>query len=461
MTVFPPRMGEPLFTSKQIKALLIPLIIEQVLSATIGIIDTIMVAQVGEHAMSGVSLVDSINMLLINVFAALATGGTIVTSQYLGGQRIKNARFSAQQAYLICVALAAAIMGLCLGFRRGILSAIYGSIDKDVMDSAVSYFLFTAISYPFIAQFVTCSALFRVMGNARLPMRVSIVMNLINVVGNAIFIFVFNMGAAGAALSTLISRIFGGMLLTFRLLDPDLQVNLAGIWPIKLDIKMIKNILSIGIPNGIENGIFQIGKVLVQSIVSSFGTIGIAAAAVAHSLSSIAIMPGMAIGIGLVAVAGQCVGAGKYDQARRYAVGFTGLSMASITFINIFIFLFMRPIISAYGVPDDTALLARSLILCTLLGTSVIWPLGFTLPNALRAAGDAKYTMFVAVFSMWAFRVGLGYVLSTVCKLGVIGIWYAMVADWVFRTLFYVGRFLTDRWTNRSILLAPADVKRK
>ncbi|MGI5935433.1 MAG: MATE family efflux transporter [Oscillospiraceae bacterium] len=460
MTVFPKRSGEPLFTSKQIKALLIPLIIEQVLSATIGILDTIMVAQVGEHAMSGVSLVDSINMLLINVFAALTNGGTIVTSQYLGGQRIQKARFSARQAYLICVALASVIMALCLGFRRGILGAIYGSIEKDVMDSAVSYFLFTAISYPFIAQFGTCSALYRIMGNARLPMRVSIVMNLMNVAGNAVFIYVFNMGAAGAALATLISRIFGGTLLTFRLLNPDLQINLSGIWPIKIDIPMIKNILSIGIPNGIENGIFQIGKVLVQSIVSGFGTAGIAAAAVSNSLSSIAIMPGMAIGMGLVTVAGQCVGAGKYDQARRYTVGFTGLSMASITFINIFIFLFMRPIISAYGVGNDTAQLARSLILCTIFGTSLVWPFGFTLPNALRAAGDANFTMLVAVFSMWAFRVGLGYIFSRVFNLGVIGIWYGMIVDWLFRSLLYVGRFLTDRWTNRSILSAAAETKK-
>lgn len=450
--VFPRRIGEPMFSGRQLRALLIPLIIEQILSATVGIADTVMVAQVGEHAMSGVSLVDSINMLLINIFAALSTGGTIITAQYLGRQEEGRARESARQAIMITTALALIIAIVSVTFRGGILRGLYRDIETSVMDSALIYFLLTAMAYPFIAVFGSCAAISRATGNSKLPMTVSIVMNLMNIVGNAIFIFIFHMGAAGAALSTLISRIFAAAVMFISLRNPKLAVHIRGMLPLRLNIPMIKNILAIGVPTGIENGIFQIGKVIVQSFISGMGTASIAAAAVANSMASITIMPGMAIGMGLVTVAGQCVGAGRFDQVRRYAVGFTFLSMLAVAVINSFIFIFMEHILAAYGVADGTASLAREIITILLIGTISVWPLGFTLPNALRSANDVKYTMLVAIGSMWAFRVGLGYLLSVVMEIGVVGIWYGMMADWLFRMLMYVVRFCGTKWEHHKIL---------
>jgi len=454
MKLYPPRLGEAMFTKKQLTALIVPLIAEQVLTSIIGMADTVMVAQVGEEAMSGVALVDSINVLLINIFAAMATGGTIVTSQYLGRGDAESARASARHGVLATGTLALGVCLLCLLFRREILSLVFGRAEQSVMDNALVYFLITAMAYPFIALFGVGSAIFRATGNAKLPMAVSLAMNLINITGNALLIFVFHLGAAGAALATLISRVFAGTLVFLRLRNPALTVNVRGLLRSPFDWSMVRRILQIGIPTGLENGIFQIGKVLVQSIVSLLGTSAIAAVAVANHIASIVGMPGQAIGLGLMTVAGHCVGAGKYDQARRYAVGFTGLSQASCIVLNTIILLLLGPIIGIFGVTAETAQIARSLAVCTALGSMTIWPTAFTLPNALRAAGDVKFTMVVAVFSMWAFRVGLGYVLAVPVGLGAIGIWYGMIVDWIFRVICYFTRFRGERWTRHKVLEA-------
>lgn len=450
--IFPKRIGEPLFSARELRALLIPLIIEQLLSATVGIADTVMVAQVGETAMSGVALVDSINLLLINVFFALATGGTIITSQYLGRNDHENAKESAKQAVMITTALALVISVISMLFRNGILGGLYGAIEPAVMESAVIYFLLTAASYPFIAVFGTCAAIFRATGNSKLPMYVSIIMNLMNVIGNAFFIFVLGMGAAGAALATLLSRIFAAVTMYVKLRNPEIIVNIRGLFPLRFKWQMIKNILHIGVPTGLENGIFQIGKVIVQTFISGMGTSSIAAAAVANSVSSICVLPGMAIGMGLVTVAGRCVGAGRYDQVRRYGVGFTFLSMLSCAIINTFIFIFLDYILIAYGVEAGTVGLAKEIISILLVGCTFIWPFAFTLPHALRSSNDVRFTMLVAVTSMWALRVGLGYFLSVTMGLGVVGIWYGMMSDWIFRLVLYVGRFCSSKWEHHKIL---------
>ena len=452
MNAFPPRVGEPMFGRKQLTALLIPLIIEQVLSATIGIADTIMVAQVGEHAMSGVALVDAINILLINIFAALSTGGTVITAQYIGRKQRESACKSACQAMIVTVALSTIVTIIFLCFRGGLLRLIYGAVDQNVMDSALIYFLLTALSYPFIASFNTCAAIFRAVGDARRPMVISVGMNILNLIGNAVFIFVFGMGAAGAALATLISRIVGAAVIFVMLYSPRPEVNIRGLFPLKPDFPMIKCILHIGIPTGFENGIFQIGKVLVQSIITGFGTVGIAAASVANSVASFSAMPGIAIGIGLVTVSGQCVGAQKLDQARRYTVGFTAVSAVIAGVLNILLFFFCDPCIALFDVTSETAALSKQLIFSTLIANTLFWPPAFVLPNALRAAGDVRFTMIVAVVSMWVFRVLLGYIFAVPLGFGVLGVWYGMVADWIARAAAYIGRYLSGRWTAHKVL---------
>jgi putative MATE family efflux protein len=452
MRAFPPRVGEPLFDRKKLVALLIPLIIEQILSAAIGIADSIMVARVGEYAMSGVSIVDAINILLINVFAALSTGGTIVTAQYIGQGKKDSAKESACQAMIVTIGIAALVMVVCVFFRSGILHAIYGDVDENVMDSALIYFLITALSYPFMSSFNTCSAIFRATGDAKRPMMISVGMNVLNVCGNAIFIFVCGLGAAGAALATLISRIVGAAVIAVMLYSEKREINIHGLFPLRLNLPMVKNILRVGVPTGFENGIFQIGKVLVQSIITTFGTVGIAAASVANNVASFTAMPGLAIGIGLVTVVGQCIGAGKQDQAKRYTVGFTALAIAVAFVLTVFLYFFADTVIGFFGVSAETAALAKKLIFSTLIANTILWPPAFVLPNALRAAGDVRYTMIIAVASMWIFRVLLGYIFAIVLDFGVIGVWYGMITDWLARTIAYVARYLSDRWTRHKVV---------
>lgn len=445
-------MSQPLFTRRQLIQLAIPLIIEQMLTAAVGMADTLMVSSVGEAAVSGVSLVDSINMLVINIFAALSTGGTVVVSQYLGMKEKKSALKAAAQVFWVTLALALLIGAVCLVGRRSLLSFIFGTVEEAVMSSALAYFLISAVSYPFIAQYNTCAALFRAAGNSKVPMLVSLVINIINIIGNAILIFKFNMGAAGAALSTLFSRAVGCVILVWLLKDDRYELNLTGILPFKLDMPMIKNILYIGIPTGLENGIFQIGKVSVQSMVSACGTASIAANAVANSVTTIVIMPAGALGIALVTVAGRCAGAGEFKQCKSYMLKLTAIAAATIIALSAVVVVFADQIMGLYNLSDETAVLAKRIIIWLCGAASLLWAVGFVMPNGLRACSDVKFSMLVAISSMWTMRVGMGYVLCRVLGYGVIGVWWGMFLDWIVRVILYSWRLASGRWTRQKIV---------
>ena len=307
-----------LFTPKQLQKLIYPLIIEQVLAITVGMVDTIMISYAGEAAMSGVSLVDMINNLMINIFVAIATGGTVVLSQYLGSKNIKKASKAASQLIMIAVVISTIFMIIFIFNSHFILKLFFGAIESDVMKNAKIYFLISACSYPFIAVFGSCSAIFRSMGNTKISMKISIGMNILNGIGNAILIFGFSMGVMGAALSTLFSRTVGTLVI-FSLLDR--KKNLVTISHKEIfmwDKEMIYRILYIGIPSGIENGIFQLGRVLVVSIISNYGTTQIAANAVANGLDSMGTIAGQAMNLAMLTVIGHCMGAQKKDEAVFY-----------------------------------------------------------------------------------------------------------------------------------------------
>ncbi len=444
--------GRVVFDKKKLALLIIPIIIEQLLTAAMGVADTLMVSAIGEAAVSGVSLVDSINLLLANIFAALATGGTVIASQYLGRNDKDNARKAAEHVFLVTLVISAALMLLVLFLRNGILSLLFGKIEDDVRKNALVYFLFTGISYPFLAQFNTCSAQYRAMGNSRLPMLISVAMNVINIGGNALLIFVFKMGAAGAAISTLTSRVVGALVICIMLFFSKGDINIRGIFRLKIHFGMIKNILAIGIPTGIENSIFQIGRLLVQSIVSSFGTAVIAANAVANSIVGVAILPGMGVGIALVTVTGYFVGAGDYKNAKKYIIKLTGLSYAIVIVVEVLMFIFRYQLIGLYGIGGTAAKLAAEFMTIHVVGTSLLWPSSFTIPNGFRAANDVKFTMIVSLISMWVLRVGLGYVLSYYTSLGEIAVWISMMADWLARAVIYIWRLFSNTWMSHQIL---------
>lgn len=439
-----------MFTKKKLTKLIIPLIIEQILIVTVGMADGIMVARVGEAAVSGVSIVDSINILLIGLFSAMATGGAVVSSQLLGQKKEKNASLAGEQLIISSLAMSLLVMAIALIGRNMILNILFSRVEPDVMLNARTYFFYSALSYPFLAVYNACAALFRSMGNSKISMKISVVANLINIVGNAILIFGFNMGVAGAAIATLASRVFSSVMIFLMIRNKELPIHSGNLLRIRPDIVMIKRILRIGIPNGMENSVFHIGKIAVQGIIAGLGTASITANAIAGNIGGFGVLPGSAIGLALITVVGQSVGAGDYEGVKKYTVRLMKITHLIMAGINIVIIFLIPIILKIYQVSDVTAELASTLMLYHCILSTIFWPPSFTLPNALRAAGDVKYTMWVSMISMWVWRIGLSYILAIVFEIGVFGVWIAMTIDWVCRTSCFLYRFLKEKYRTIS-----------
>lgn len=441
-----------LFSREKLLKLILPLVVEQLLSVTVGMADMIMVSGAGEAAVSGISLVNTISNLLIMMFAALASGGAVVAAQYLGSKDRKSACKAANQLVLICFLTSAVIMIFSLFANRWLLNLIYGNVEKDVMDNAVTYFYITAISFPFLAIYNACAGLFRSMNNSKISMLVSTAMNIINIVGNAVLIYGFSLGVAGVGYATLISRAVACVIMLILIRKTKYEIHITSYRKLGWFPQIIRNILHIGVPNALENSMFQIGKLFTQSLISSFGTASIAANACASTVETLADIPAMAIGLGLITVVGQCVGAGDYKQARYYTKKLLKYAYVFLFLVNVVIFASAHVISGWYNLTDLGDHYAVQLIRYHSVCCMLIFPLAFTIPNVLRAAGDVKYTMTVSIVSMWIFRIGLAYVIGGYMKLGVLGVWIAMTIDWAVRAVFNVIRLKGDKWEGKAVV---------
>ena len=438
-----------MFSTRDLYRLVIPLIIEQVLAMTIGMADTMMVASVGEAAVSGISLVDTINILLINIFSALATGGAVVSSQYLGAGDQEKACSAAKQLVYAITALSSGIMLLSIFGRGPVLRLVFGQIEPLVMKNAQIYFLVSAISYPFLGLFNAGTALYRAMGNSRVPMYVSVLMNLINICGNAVFIFGVGLGVLGAALATLLSRMLGAGIMLVLIKHRTNPIHIESLLHFELSWKMVGSILYIGIPNGLESGLFQAGKLMVQSLVATLGTAAIAANAVANNIAGIQVIPGNAIGLALITVVGQCVGAQDYEAAKRYTLKLLAVAYLTMGSWSLLIVFCSPAIAGFYHLSPEVTGLAIQLMVLHGICAIFFWISSFALPNALRAASDVRFTMGISIFSVIAFRLSLSYLLVWQ-GLGVQGVWIAMVCDWIFRSAMFITRFLSGRWRGKQ-----------
>ena len=443
---------KPLFDRHSLTALIIPLIIEQFLAMLIGAADTIMVSSCGEAAVSGVSLVDTINILLIQVFSALATGGAVVAAQYLGMGKKEDAKESSKQLMIVVLVVSLIVTILSLITHRPLLRVIFGSIDNEVMANALIYCLLSALSYPFLSLYNGGAALFRSMGNSKISMITSFFMNGLNIVGNAILIYGAGWAVFGAALATLISRILGAIYMIWLLLKKDNPLSISGILHTRLSWKMVRSILVIGVPNGIENGLFQVGKILVASLISSFGTYAITANAVSNTLAGLEIVPSSAIGLAMITVVGQCIGAGDDKQTAEYTKKLMALSYIAMLICNLLMTFGCPLLISFYNTSAETAQIAKELVWIHSLMGIIFWPASFTLPNALRAAGDAKFTMIISMLSMWLCRIGMSFLLGVYFNMGVQGVWIAMTIDWIFRAALYIWRFARGGWKGKKVV---------
>ena len=441
-----------MFSRQDLRKLIVPLIIEQVLAVSIGIADTVMVSSAGEAAVSGIALIDSINVLLISFFTAIATGGAVITTQYIGSRQPEQARSSAQQLEVAVTISALFLMVFCIVLRRPLIRLIFGSIEADVMANADIYFLISAISYPFLAIYNAGAALFRSMSNSKTPMLISTLMNVLNVIGNAILIYGFVMGAAGAALATLASRVIGAVIITAMLFNRKRGIYLESFLHFRPNKDMIGRILGPGLPNGFENSMFQLGKLLVASIVSTFGTTAITANAVANNIVSLQVIPAAAIGTAMMTVVGTCKGAGLNDEVKRYTKKLMIYGYIAIEVMIVFTLIIGQPVISFYELSEETASLAWIMFFIHSIAAVLVWPPAFVMPNALRAAGDVKYTMIVSIIFVFIFRVGFSWLLAVYLGYGAVAIWVAMAIDWVFRGLFFTVRFLRGKWQKIQVI---------
>ncbi len=441
-----------LFSNKALVTLIIPLIIEQFLGVLVGMADSIMIANVGEAAVSGVSLVDQIMVLLINIFAALATGGAVVAGQYLGQRNRARACRSATQLIWFVTIVALAITVIVYLGKSFILNVVFGQIEPDVMHHADVYLMIVTASIPFIAIYNGGAAIFRAMGNSKLSMKVSIIMNIINVAGNAILIYGFNCGSEGVAIPTLVSRVVAAVVIITFLCDKKLLLHIYPTFRYRFKWGEVKKILIIGVPNGLENSMFQLGKILVLSLVSTFGTYAIAANAVSNIIAMFQILPGMAMGLAITTVISRCVGAGDYEQVRYYTKKMLAITYAGMILMVAVIYVLLPTILNVYNLSDLTAGTVRNIIDFHSISAIFIWTLSFSLPNIFRAAGDARACMIISIISMWIFRIGFSYILGGYLGMGVFGVWVAMVIDWIFRSGCFVIRYFRGTWKKNAIV---------
>ena len=435
-----------MFSKQALRRLIIPLIIEQFLSVMVGMADIMMVSAAGETAVSSVALVDLINVLIINVFSALATGGAVVCAQSIGAQELDRANRAANQLMYIVTAAALVIMALVLLLHRWLLGLLFGQVEPAVMEGAVTYFVISAWSYPFIALYNGCAALLRAMGNSRASMYVSALMNVLNVIGNAVLVYGFHMGVAGVALPSLFSRAVAAAVMLALLHSGRGLVRIHGLLRFRFEPPTMAKILRIGIPNGLENSFFQLGRVVLVSLISTFGTAQTAANAVANNIDNFGVIPGQAMGLALITVVGQCVGAQEWEQVRFYTKKLVKFTYFCTWGLNAALLLGLPLILSLYSLTPETHWYAAVLIWIHNGCAMLFWPLAFTMPNALRAAGDVRVPMAVSIVSMVTVRVGGSYLLGLHFGLGAIGVWIAMVGDWIVRVICFVLRARKKLW---------------
>ena len=443
-----------MFTNRMIRNLLIPVVLEQLLNSIMGTADTMMVSNVGSAAISAVSLVDSINVLVIQAFSALAAGGAIVCAQYIGQRNKEKANESARQVLFIITAISVAVSLICLVFQKPLLRLIFGSVEAEVMRASEIYFFYTALSFPFIAAYDSAASIFRAQDNTRGPMTISMISNVMNIAGNAIMIWVFHMGVAGAALSTLISRIFCAVVVLIQLRKEreGQEIVVRDYFKIRPNWSMIKRILGIGIPSGVENSMFQLGKLAIQSTVSTLGTAAIAAQAMTNILENLNGIAAIGVGVGLMTIVGQCLGAGRKDEAVYYIKKLCVIAEIVVLTSCLIVFALTKPVTILGGMEKESADMCFHMVMWITIMKPLVWTMAFVPGYGLRAAGDVKFSMITSCCTMWACRFCLCVFLIRVMGFGPMGVWIGMFADWTVRSIIFTWRFHSRKWLQHKVL---------
>lgn len=441
-----------MFSNADLWKLMLPLSIDQLLNSMMGTVGTMIVSNLGSAAISAVSLVDSINVLVVQAFYALAAGGSVICSQFLDCKRPKEARKAAEQLVFITLILSIIIGSICSFFNKPLLKLIFGDVEPDVMTYARQYFMISALSYPFIALYDDGSSIFRAQENSNLPMKISLLANVLNLILNLLFVWGFHMGVIGSALATFISRGFSITVVLYELHKPGWLISLQKYASIRPSWQQIRRILYLGIPSGIENSMFQFGKLVIQSTVSMMGTASIAAQGMTNILENLNGIMAIGIGVGLMTVVGECIGAGRKDEAIYYIKKMTAVSEIVIIGSYLLIFALVRPITHFGGMEPESARMCIFMVTCITIVKPLVWVLSFIPAYGFRAAGDVKFTMGVSAASMWICRVSLAMFLARVLGFGPIAVWIGMFTDWSVRAIIFTIRFRNGKWLEHKII---------
>lgn len=441
-----------MFSNKDLKNLIVPLFLEQLLMALVGIADVFVIGFVGEAAVSGVSLVNSFNTIFLNLFTALASGGAVVISQYIGHKDKEHAGQTASQLLTASVILSVAISVVILLTNASLMRLMFGKVDADVMDACVTYLRISAYSYPALAIYNAGAALYRSFGKTSTTMYISILANIINVIGNCIGVFGLHAGVVGVAVPSLVSRCFSAVVITILCFSAKNPVSYLGFWIMKLDVSLQKKILRIAVPNGVESGVFQLVKVALSSVVALFGTYQIAANGVAQSIWSLAALVCVTMGPVFITVIGQCMGAGDIEQAEMYFRKLTKITLVFAIAWNALIFAVTPVFMSFYALEEQTKRLVILLVLIHNIFNAVAFTFADPLGKGLRATGDVKFTTATSLFTTIGVRLIFSMIFGIWLNLGVIGIAFAMCLDWSVRGIIFWWRFKQGKWKTFKVI---------
>ena len=441
-----------LFSDQALKAMIIPLLIEQLLQMVVGLADTMMVSYAGEAVVAGVGLDTMVYTIFIYLFTAVSAGGAVVVSQYIGSRERKQADLAASQIFHLAGVISLVCMALMLCFGSTLLKAMYPSTEPATMEACKTYMWIVSLSFPANALYNAGAAIYRSMGQTRATMWVSLAANLVNVIGNAIGIFVLRAGAAGVAWPTTISWYVATVIMTCLCLKKDNEVCIHPGQILKLNGSMSKRILGVAIPNSVENTLFQAAKVVLGMLVATFGTSQIAANTTGQTFWSLAACMGISMGTVFITVIGQCVGAGDTEAAEWYMRKLTRLSLALAIAWNIIVMVLTPLLLPLYDLSAETKHLILIIVAIHNLFSALVQPFSGPLSSGLRAAGDVKFTMWASIFATVVCRTFLSFLLAKWLGMGVIGIALAMVLDWCIKAALDIWRFRSGKWKNRRII---------
>lgn len=440
------------FSNQQLKKLIVPVVVEQFLALLVGLVDSLMISHAGEAAVSAVSMINQLNAVFVMLFSALAGGGAVIASQYIGNKDPKNGTLAASQLLMLSTVISLAVMGIVQVLAAAMVGGLFGAAEKAVLDNAMTYLRITACSIPFLAVYNACSGVFRSMGKTRIIMKVSIMMNTINVVGNAIGVFLLKAGVAGVAYPTLLSHIFAAavMLALVRNRENTIHVDIhkALMWK----PAMARRIFRVAVPNAIENGLFQLAKVALVSIVAGFGTVQIAANGVAQNFWSMSALFSMSIGQAYITVIGQYMGAGDPVGADYYMKKLLRITALGTLVWNILIIAATPLVLQFTGLSKETTDLIFLLVLIHDIPCPLFHPFAFPLSSGLRAAGDVKYTMYAAIFATVVCRLSFSLLFAVALNMGVTGVAIAMVLDWVVKSILIATRYRSKKWQKFRLI---------